>query len=200
MVGGMTSPGTPQRRTNLQTTAADAAKQAREQAEAYGSIFAPTLIDVDGEDPISIPPHPDFGMLDDQNMEDYEDLQFERESYDRAEDIFIPEQRLRDPKTGLESGVVLPAQTRKGDLLVPFRKTTIDPETNEPVTALVRPPHSVKVVQAAVGEKEYQRLVNAGKQASDVWRIWAVQAEEVAIRRRWDAKSSGSPVDVAPVS
>src|SRR4051794_23216823 len=103
--------------------------QALEQAEAYDSLFASTPLELNDGTVLMVPPHPDFGMLSDEAMEDYEDLLMEVETYDRDAEIFIPEQKL-------EGGVTLPAETRKGELLRPYRKDGVR----------VKPSHTVRVV------------------------------------------------------
>ncbi len=173
---------------NLPHTAANAGRQAREQADAYDSLFADIEMELDDGTTISIPPHPDLGMLDDDAMEQYEELQFEMESYDREEDIFIPEQRLKDSE-GNENGVVLPATTSLGALKRPYRKNG----------ELVKPPHSVRVARIALGEEGYQKLVAGGRSAGDVWRAWAKQAAELRDREASDPKSEGSSVDLEAV-
>lgn len=178
----------PEKIRNLPHTAPDAGRQAREQADAYDSLFADIQMDLDDGTTISIPPHPDLGMLDDDAMEQYEELQFEMESYDREEDIYIPEQRLRD-SDGNENGVVLPATTSPGALKRPYRKNG----------ELVKPPHSVRVARIALGEEGYRRLIAGGKSAGDVWRAWAKQAAELRDREAHDSKSEGSPVDLEAV-
>ena len=156
----------------------DAARRARDQAAAYDSVFAATPLELtfsDGSTEIvEIPPHPNLSMLDDERQEAYEELMFEAESFDREPDIYIPEQTL-------ESGVVLPAETRKGRVLQPYRK---DGE-------LVKPPHSVRVVQACLGDDNYAKLRRAGKNAADVWRIWNQQGLDLANRSDVDPKSNG---------
>jgi len=173
---------------NLPHTAPNAGDQAREQATEYDSTFADSLIELSDGTFLSIPPHPDLGMLSDEAMEAYEELQFEMESYDREEDIFIPEQRLNNPDGG-ESGIVLPATTQKGAVKRPYRVNGV----------LVKPPHSVKVAQIALGEADYKKLVAGGKSAADVWRIWGTQANELRKRQDADSKSDGSAVAVETV-
>lgn len=173
---------------NLPHTAPNAGKQAREQADAYDSLFADIQMELNDGTTIAIPPHPDLGMLDDEAMEQYEELQFEMESYDREEDIIIPEQRLKDAD-GNETGVVLPGTVSPGALKRPYRKNG----------ELIKPPHSVRVARIALGEEGYQRLVAGGKSAGDVWRAWAKQAAELRDREAGDSKSEGSPVDLAAV-
>lgn len=179
---------------NLPHTSKDAARQAREQAEAYDSLLADTVLDLVDEEgnpngTINIPPHPDLGMLDDDRMEAYEELMMEVESYDREDDIFIPEQRLRDPETGKETGVVLPSSNQRGALKRPFRKDGV----------LIKPPHSVRVVKACLGETEYKRLLAGGYSAKDVWRIWGRQGIDLQERQAGDPKSSGRVVALEAV-
>jgi hypothetical protein len=178
----------PEKIRNLPHTAPNAGQQAREQADAYDSLFADIEMELNDGTTISIPPHPDLGMLDDEAMEQYEELQFEMESYDREEDIHIPEQRLKDPD-GNENGVVLPASVSLGALKRPYRKNG----------ELIKPPHSVRVARIALGEDGYQRLVAGGKSAGDVWRAWAKQAAELRDREAADSKSEGGAVDLAAV-
>ena len=173
---------------NLPHTDPNAGRQAREQADAYDSLFADIQLELNDGTFLAVPPHPDLGMLDDEAMGEYEELQFEMESYDREEDIFIPEQRLKD-SNGNENGVVLPATTSPGALKRPYRK---DGE-------LIKPPHSVRVARIALGEEGYQRLIAGGKSAGDVWRAWAKQAAELRDREASDSKSEGSSLDLEAV-
>lgn len=174
---------------NLPHTPANSGGRAREQADAYDSLFADTPIELDDGPPILVPPHPDLSMLSDEAMEEYEELQFEMESYDREEDIIIPEQRFKD-SDGNETGVVLPGSTQKGALLRPYRKEGV----------LIKPPYSVRVARIALGEAEYKRLVDGGKSSADVWRIWGTQAAELRKRQADDSKSDGSALDLEAVS
>jgi hypothetical protein len=162
----------------------DAAGRAREQAAAYESIFAPTPLQLDNDQGvIEIPPHPNLHMLDDDRQQAYDELLFEIESYDREPDLLIPEQTL-------DSGMVLPAETKRGALLVPYRKDG----------QLIKPPHSVRVVQAALGDTEYARLRAGGKSAADVWRIWNDQGLRAADRETFRSLPNGRPNAVAPIS
>jgi hypothetical protein len=150
-------------------------ERAREQALAYASVFAPTPLALDDGTEIMIPPHPNLRMLDDDCMQAYDDLLFEVDTkYDREPDLLIPQQTLAN-------GIILPAETKKGDLLVPYR---IEGE-------MVKPPYSVKLVQVALGEEQYAKLKAGGKSAGDVWRIWNIQGLEVAARQEADSKSRG---------
>lgn len=175
---------------NLPHTSPDAAAEARAQADAYESLFGDTDLPLDGGDTIKIPPHPDYGLLDDDRMEEYEALQFAvSNEYDRESDVYIPEQRLKDPTTGQETGVVLPPQTVRGALKLPYQIDGVR----------VSPPHSVKVVMAALGEAEYKRLRDGGKSSKDVWKIWGQQSLRIQERKQRDDKSASSSVDLAAV-
>lgn len=174
---------------NLPHTAPNAGDQAREQATEYDSVFKDTVLTLDDGTTINVPPHPDLAMLNDEAMQEYEEYQFEMESYDREDDIIIPEQRLLDAD-GRETGVVLPGSVQRGALKRPFRK---DDE-------LIRPPHSVRVAKIALGAENYARLVAGGKSAADVWRIWGTQAAELRRRQESDSKSDGSAVAMEAVS
>ena len=156
------------------------ARRGREQAKAYESVFAPTALELDDGTVIDIPPHPNLRMLDDDRQAAYEELLFETESYDRLPDIHFPEQTL-------DSGAVIPADTKRGALLEPYRKGG----------ELIKPPHSVRVVQAALGEDVYTVLRAGGRSAADVWRIWNEQGLRITERQAADSKSNGSALGVA---
>lgn len=175
------------------TPAGEGPRKAREQAAAYRSMFAPTTMTLEYPDgtteDIEIPPHPNLRLLDDDNLDAYEDLLFEaEETYDREPDILIPEQKL-------DNGIVLPAETRRGVLKTPYRSTGDDG-----VAHLVKPPWSVKVCQACLGDETYKKLQAAGKSAADVWAIWNEQGLELAERETADPKSVRGRTSVAPAS
>ena len=179
----------PPQGRNMPNTAPNAGAQARAQANVYDSLFSDTKLELNDGSSIAIPPHPDLGMLDDDQMDAYEDLVMELETYDREDDIFIPEQRLLDAK-GNETGVVLPSSTERGQVKRPFRKDGVR----------VKPAHSVRVAKIALGEEGYQRLRAGGRSAKDVWRIWGRQAAELADRSAADDKSDGGALGLAAVS
>ena len=110
---------------NLPHTAPEAGDQAREQATEYDSVYKDTPLVLDDGSTINIPPHPDLAMLSDEAMEAYEELQFEMESYEREDDIVIPEQRLKDAD-GNETGVVLPGSVQPGALKRPSLERLVE--------------------------------------------------------------------------
>lgn len=178
----------------LPTATPDFAAQAREQADEYDSLFANTDLELNDGTTLSVPPHPDFGMLDDDAMDAYTELLYVRDTeYEREPDIYYPEQRLKNPD-GTESGVVLPADTKRGDLKSPYR--TKDAEGN---STLVKPAWTTQLVMAALGEPNYRRLREGGKSSADVWRIWGRQGVEAQARETFRSQVNASPVALAPV-
>lgn len=174
----------------------NASAESREQATAYGSIFAPHKLTFDDGTTMEIPPHPSLRMFDDERQADYDQLMFEAESYERGPDIFIPEQKVKD-SAGNE--LTLPADTRPGNLLVPYRRKNADG-----VIEVVRPPHEVKVVQAAIGPEAYELLRSKkidGQQAGarHVWQVWNEQGTSLVKRQVADPKSDGGSGDLADV-
>lgn len=158
-------------------------RQAAEQAKAYDSPFKPTNLVLDDGTTIEIPPHPNLRMLDDDRLAAYEELLFETESYDRAE-IHLPQRTVKDDD-GTE--MVLPAETKPGLPLIPYRKDG----------QLITPPHNVRVVQVVLGEQEYARLragtINGRRASSaDVWQIWNEQGLRLTERAAADPKSDAS--------
>ena len=165
--------------TNLPTKSPDATAEALAQAREYDSPFSSTDLTLDDGTVIEVPPHPNLRILDDDILAEYEALQFEVESYDRAPDIYIPEQKAKD-SAGNE--ITLPAETRQGPLLVPYRKDG----------TLISPPHSVRVVKTVLGD-DYARLRAGtvdGKRgnAGLVWKIWNEQNLAVIQRQAADPK------------
>jgi hypothetical protein len=149
-----------------------AGARAREQANSYDSMFSSIPLELNDGTVLDLPPHPNLGMLDDEQQEAYEELMFEVESYDREDDIFLPGHTT-------DSGAVVPDKTIRGDLKVPYRKDG----------ALVKPSHRTRVVQVALGDESYKRLVAGGKRSVDVWKCWHEQTLRISDRRETDRKS-----------
>lgn len=164
----------------------DTGKAAADQAKDNDGIFAPTTLRFDDGSSIEVPPNPAWRLLDDDRLEEYDELMFEAESYDRGPDIFIPEQEF-DDKAG--NRIKLAAETKQGNLLTPYRKTDAGG-----VTKLIKPPHEVRVVKAALGPQQYEKLRNGlidGRRgcAADIWKLWNAAGIELAERQRDDSKS-----------
>jgi hypothetical protein len=176
-------------RENLPSASDTAATEALRQADEYESVFGTTDLELDNGDIIKIPPHPDYGMLDDDCMAAYEELMFKLDTeYDREEDIYIPEQVLKDGE-GNETGVRLPATTQRGTLKTPYRIKN----------KLVKPPHGIQVVIAALGQETYDRLKAGGRSSKDVWKIWGETAAQIRARQQRDTFRPSSSMDLAPV-
>lgn len=161
-----------------------------EQAKAYKSLFAPQLLRFDDDTTMEIPPHPGLRMMDDDRLAAYDELMFEADTeYERGPDIYVPEQTVKD-RDGNE--LKLAAETRPGNLLVPYRK--VNPKTGK--AELVKPPHEVRVVQAVLGEQKFKELRAKsidGRPAGarDVWQLWNSRGEELQSRADDDSKSVG---------
>lgn len=161
--------------------------RALEQARQYRSALEPTVLKLDNGDEITIPPHPQFRLLDDDALDALDAYHLELEECDREPDIFIPEQKVKNAN-GDE--MILPAETKRGALKEPYRKT--DPKTGK-VTKL--PPYQVTVARIALGDDAYNRL-RAGTidgrrgSAAHVWKVWTEQTLGISERAVDDPKSS----------
>lgn len=177
----------------LPNVSENATAEASAQAEAYESIFSPSPLELDGGEVMMIPPHPDYGMLDDDRMEEWDELLFAIDNeYLRDPDIIVPDHELKD-KDGNPTGVTVPGETIRGQLRRPFQRLV------DGKPALVKPPHTVKIVQVALGEAEFKRLKDGGRNASDVWKVWGEQSIRIQERQQRDPKSARGTVAVAPV-
>lgn len=176
---------------------ADAGRKAAEQAEAYEfDPFAVHDLTLDDGSVIKVPPHPMHRLLDDDALAAKDKLEVDLESYDRFPDIYIPEQKAKD-RNGAE--ITLPAETKRGALKLPYRKTVGD------VAEVLDPPYDVQLVRLALGDEDYQRLragtVNRRRgSVADVQRIWNEGFTELARRRKTDPKSDGGADVLADVA
>ena len=187
----------PEQPEDLFTKSPTAAAEAREQARTYRSIFAGPILHFDDGTSMELPPHPNLRMFDEDILAAYDELLFDVETNcDRSPDVWISEQKVKD-SDGNE--ITLPATLRKGELIIPLRKTVAGK------TELVKPPHEVRLVQTILGDKQYRLLrsktVDGRKAgANDVWRSWNERGEALMERRDADPKSVDGAVDSAPVS
>lgn len=182
-------------------TDSDAARHAREQATAYKSAFSPTVMQLEYDDGtiefIEIPPHPDLGMLDEDKLEAYRDLVFERNNtYDRHPDVILPEQKL-------DNGIIIPQDTKRGAVIWPHQRT-VDGKPER-----VKPDWEPSIVDAVLGAQTYGKIKAAKKTTwpggeghgshADVWRLWNEQNLELAKRQDADPKSVRGDSTVVPV-
>lgn len=147
-------------------------EEAKLQAAEYFGFTASTYIRVDNGKVFEIP---NPGLLDDDQQERWEQLQFDLESCDREPEIQIPEQKLED-------GSVLPARTLTGDLIMPYRKEG----------QLLKPPYSVRLAISLFGEEGYKDYKSGGGIANQISVEWARMNKEYSERVQRDPKSAGS--------
>lgn len=182
---------------DLPTKTKDSGSQAREQSAEYGGIFDATPLVLDDGSIIHVPPDPRWRLLDDDQMEAYDALLYEAESYDRGEEIVIPKREIKNEHGHVER--TWPEETQPGPLLVPYRKTDEDGNTT-----LISPAWEVRLVQAALGPDDYARL-RAGKingqrgSIRHIQHIWTEHNRQIQERRAADSKSARSTVDLETV-
>lgn len=181
---------------DLPAQGVDAGAEAQDQADAYGGVLAPLRLHFDDGTTLKVSPHPLLRIFDNADRaEAWDDYMEEIESYDREEDIFIPEHKVRDAE-GNETGQVLPSVTKKGKVMgPPYYKDG----------KRVKPPHEVRTVQIALGPEKYKLLCSKkidGEPASyaDVIRLWTQGGNRLGERQSRDPKSDGGAVDLASVS
>lgn len=146
-------------------------KEAKEQAGEYFGFTASVFIQVDSGKVFEIP---NPGLMNDDQQERWEELQFELEQCDREPDIEIPERTLED-------GTVLPAQTIRGEVKVPYR---INGE-------LMKPPYNVRLAKVLFGEEGYAEYKAGGGIAGQINVEWARMNREYQERVAADPKSGG---------
>lgn len=156
------------------------AKEAREQAAEYFGFTASTYIQVEGGKVFEIP---NPGLLNDDQQERFDELQFELEQCDKEPDIEIPEQVLED-------GTKIPARTLPGEPLTPYRKNG----------ELLKPPYAVRLAIALFGEDGYREYKAGGGIANQITIEWARMNKEYEERVKSDSKSvgSGPALEVVP--
>ncbi|QBP31886.1 tail assembly chaperone [Mycobacterium phage GreaseLightnin] len=182
---------------------------AKEQAADYFGFIASEYITVtlpDGTVERFEVPNP--SLLDDEQQERWNELQFEIQQCDRLPDIEIPAHKLRSKTTYVngeeirvgadgeivggevrveESETYIPARTVRGQLIEPFQKTQPDGAVK-----LMSPGYHARCAIALWGEDGYQRF-KAGKGNSRlISLIWQRMAEEGKKRAAADPK-----VDIA---
>lgn len=152
-------------------------QEAKDQAAEYFGIASGVTIQQGNE--IFEIPNP--GLLDDEQQERWEELQFELEACDREPDIEIPE-------TTLDDGTVVPARVIRGDVKRPYR---IGGE-------LMKPSYNVRLAKVLFGDR-YEAFKKAGGSGNQVGLIWAKMNDEFQKRVEADPKSDGSDSAVEDV-
>jgi hypothetical protein len=122
-------------------TAYSSPREAREKSAQALGFDASTVIRIGDED-FEIPSP---AALDDDQQQRYNELKFEVESYDRDEDLTLPNGRVI-----------------KGDPLTPHRKDG----------QLVTPAYPVKLAIALWGNAKYQRYKKGGGSSNQILMEW----------------------------
>lgn len=148
-------------------------KEAKEQAAEYFGFTASKFIQVEGGKVFEIP---NPGLLNDDQQERWENLQFELEKCDRDPSIDIPEQKLED-------GTVFPARTIPGEVLSPYRLNG----------ELIKPTYSVRLAKVLWGDEGYAEYKAGGGISNQISLEWSRMAREFQARVEQDPKSNDGP-------
>lgn len=157
---------------------------AKLQSAEYFGFTASTYVQVEGGKVFEIP---NPGLMNDDQQERWEDLQFELEKCDRHPDTEVPERTFTD-----EDGHVttLPAATIKGDFMTPYR---INGE-------LLKPPYNVRLAIALFGPEGYKEYKAGGGIANQIALEWARMNREYQERIEADPKSGSNDSKVEDIS
>lgn len=154
-------------------------EEAKLQAAEYFGFTASAHIRVQNGKVFEVP---NPGLMDDDQQERWEELQFDLEQCDREPDIEVPAQELPD-------GTKLAARTVRGDLITPYRKNG----------ELLKPPYNVRLAIALFGEDGYKEYKAGGGIANQIAMEWARMNREFEERASVDPKSGGSDSTLAAV-
>lgn len=149
-------------------------KDARDQAAEFLGFAASETIELSNGDSVEIP---NPGLLDDDQQERYDALQFELESCDYDDDIEIPERTVTHADGRVE--ILQPARTVKGGLKDPLRKNG----------QLLSPGYNQRLALAILGEEGYAKFKAAGGRAADVSLMWRKMKKQWDERQDADSKS-----------
>lgn len=150
-------------------------REAKDQAAEYFGFTASAFIQVEGGRVFEIP---NPGLMDDDQIERYEELQFTLEQCEREADTVIPERVVKDDDG---NSVTFPERVIRGDFKTPYR---IDGK-------LLKPPYAVRLATAVFGEEGYAEYKAGGGIASQVSMEWARMNREYQERVDADPKSDG---------
>lgn len=153
-------------------------QEAREQAADYFGFTASVKLRV-GDELFEIP---NPGLLDDDQQERWDELQFELQYCDREPDVERPEREIENPD-GTKTTV--PAHTIKGDYIKPYQKT-VNGETK-----LLKPSYNTRLAMVIFGDR-YEKFKAAGGSGSQIAIEWARMNDEYQKRVEEDPKSGGS--------
>jgi hypothetical protein len=143
-------------------SAPESVKEAKERIADYFGFTASSFIQLDNGKAFEIP---NPGLMDDDQLARYEELQFLLEQCDREPDEVVPE---RTVTTEDGSVTTIPARTIPGKVKTPYRLN------GEPL----KPNYSVRLAQVIFGEKGYAEYKDGGGQATQVAMEWARMSQE----------------------
>lgn len=151
-------------------------KEAKEQAADYFGFTASTFIQIEGGKVFEIP---NPGLMDDDQQERWEELQFQVEKCDRHPDVVIDSTTVTDSNG---TTTTVPPYTAPGDIMIPHR---ID-------GGLLKPSYNVRLAIALWGEEGYEEYKKGGGIANQIGLEWARMNREYQERLKTDSKSTGS--------
>lgn len=159
-------------------------REAKEQAADYFGFAASVYIQVESGKVFEIP---NPGMMDDDQQERWDELQYLLEGCDREDDIVIPERTVINEDG---SATTYPEQRLPGEVKTPYR---INGE-------LLKPPYNVRLAKVLWGEEGYAEYKAGGGISSQIGMEWARMNQEYQKRVEADPKSAGSgvPLEVVP--
>lgn len=146
-------------------------REAKEQAAEYFGFTASVFIQIEGGKVFEIP---NPGLMDDDQQERWEEMQFDLEKCDRDPDVEIAGRTADD-------GTIVPGATIPGEIMVPYR---IDGK-------LLKPPYNVRLAIALFGEEGYKEYKSGGGIANQIALEWARMNREYQERVTADPKSDG---------
>ncbi|AKF14375.1 tail assembly chaperone [Mycobacterium phage Phayonce] len=146
---------------------------------------------------------PNPALLDDDQQERWNQLQFEIQQCDRLPDIEIPAHKLRSKTTYVdgdethigadeivggqvrveESESYIPARTVRGQIIEPYQRTNADG-----VVELMTPGYNARVAIVLWGEEGYERFKSGGGNSRLINLIWSRMTEEGKRRAAEDPK------------
>lgn len=141
-------------------------QEAKEQAADYFGFTASAFIQTSDGKVWEIP---NPGLMDDDQQERWEELQFILEGCDRDEIV-------------IQATATEPERKYEGELLTPYRK---DGE-------LLKPPYNVRLAQCLFGDKGYKEYKAGGGIANQIALEWARMNREYQERVSVDPKSDGN--------
>jgi hypothetical protein len=146
------------------------AKEAREQSAEKIGFMASIYIDLgDGGPPLEIP---NPSLLDPDQQDRYDELQFQLEQLERYDDVLDADGKV----------------VAKGDIKVPHR-----------IDGVRQEPYETRLAKALLGPEDYERAIKADFRPSQVGFHWAEMRKAVEERERSDPKSVGSDPVVGDV-